>query len=62
MFIERFHIHGNENDKNITRNLPVIMPYLRHIVEPTYIERCIGVSLVSLKVKVRIIYVISFFV
>ena len=34
--IERFHIHGNENDKNITRNLPVIMPYLRHIVEPTY--------------------------
>ena len=34
--IERFHIHGNENNKNITRNLPVIMPYLRHIVEPTY--------------------------
>ena len=22
--------------KNITRTLPVIMPYLRHIVEPTY--------------------------
>ena len=57
-FIEIF---GNYSNKKFLRDFPVIMPYLRHIVEQP-IERFYCSLLVSLKARIRTIYVVDSFV
>ena len=54
-------VFGNYSNEKCHRNFPVIMPYLRHIVEQP-IERFYCSLLISLKVRIRMIYVIDSFV
>ena len=56
--VEDIEIFGNHSDEKCIRNLPVIMPYLRHIVEQP-IKRFYCSLLVSLKVRIRMIDVID---
>ena len=54
-------IFGNYSNEKCLRNFPLIMPYLRHIIEQP-IERFYCSLLVSLKVRIRTIYVVDSFV
>ena len=50
-------IFGNHSDEKCIRKLPVIMPYLRHIVEQP-IEGFYCSLLISLKLRIRIMLLI----
>ena len=54
-------IFGNHSDEKCVRNFPFIMPYFCHIVEQP-IKTFYCSLLISLKVRIRMIYVIDSFV
>ena len=60
-FCSTIEIFRKYSNKKCLSNFPVIMPYLRHIVEQP-IERFYCSLLVSLKVRIHMMYVIDSFV